>query len=375
MGIHSRVLPAFALTLGVALLFSSLVLAAPKGAPGLHFDGRELFQADCAACHGADAKGKVPASSLGFAFKMPDFTDCSFASREPDVDWLSSIHRGGRARAFPRAMPAWDQALNEEEMKAIVDYLRSFCTASGYPRGEFNLPLAMYTEKAFPEDEALVQTEIATHGPTNSKTTAVFEKRIGKRSQIEINLPYEAIDSGQGTKKGIGDVGVAWKQTVLADVDRGTIISLLGEAVLPTGSERKGLGDGVVSIETHALFAKLLPSNFFLQGDVFGAFPTGHHLPTTGEAHLAFGRTFAEDHGWGRSWSPQVEFLAAHDFTHGAGVDLDIVPQLQVSLSRRQHILFSSGVRLPINHSRERKPAFVAYLIWDWYDAGLFSGW
>ena len=168
---------------------------------------------------------------------------------------------------------------------------------------------------------------------------------------------------------------MAWKQNLYANVDRGSIFSVLGEAVLPTGDYRRGLGQGVVSFETHALFAQMLPKDFFLQGDVFGSFPTGKQLPNEMQAHFALGRTFAEDGGWGRAWTPQVEFLSAHDFSPRAGVDMDIVPQLQVSISRRQHILFSAGERIPLNNTAARKPQTVFYLIWDWYDAGLFQGW
>ncbi len=361
--------------LGLLLLLPLLIAAAPE--KQLQPDGRLLFQQNCAACHGNNGAGDRKASDIGFDIKMPDFTDCSFASREADTDWLSSMHRGGRARAFPHAMPAFDQALTEDEMQAIVKFLRGKCVKSGWPRGEFNLPLAMFTEKAFPEDEALNITTFSNGGPRAITSTSIFEKRFGARGQLEVNLPFSSIDGGPGigTQTGIGDIGVAWKQNLLADVDSGTIFSALGEVVLPTGSAKRGLGQGTYSFETHALFAQFLPNDFFLQGDVFGSFPAGKGLPNEAQAHFALGRTFAQDDGWGRSWSPQVELLAAHAFTPGAQVDWDIVPQLQVSLSRRQHILASFGERVPLNNTGDRKPQFVFYLIWDWYDAGLLNGW
>jgi len=46
--------------------------------------GRQLYDASCAACHGADGAG-VPASRLGFETPVPDFTDCSFATPEADA--------------------------------------------------------------------------------------------------------------------------------------------------------------------------------------------------------------------------------------------------------------------------------------------------
>ena len=50
-------------------------------------DGRALYEAACANCHGIDGAGADP-TFLAFEEAMPDFTDCSFASREPDADWV-----------------------------------------------------------------------------------------------------------------------------------------------------------------------------------------------------------------------------------------------------------------------------------------------
>jgi hypothetical protein len=48
---------------------------------------------------------------------------------------------------------------------------------------------------------------------------------------------------------------------------------------------------------------------------------------------------------------------------------------MQVTLSRRQHIMISGGVRLPVNERGERRAQVVAYFLWDWFDGGLFEGW
>lgn len=373
----------------IACIFAAVMLFAPMAAhagaaqtaaaqAAAPMDGAALFQANCAACHGETAAGDRKASDIGFPIKMPNFTDCSFANREANTDWLSSIHRGGRARGFPRVMPAFDQALSEEEMQAIVDYLRAKCTKSAWPRGEFNLPLAMYTEKAFPEDEVLNITSFNTSGPHAMTSTSILEKRLGATTQLEVNLPFESIAEGPGKRShaGIGDMGVALKQNLLADVDSGTIFSALGEVVMPTGSAQNGLGNGTFSFETHALFAQIM-GDWFLQGDVFGAWPAGKGLDNELHGNFALGRTFAQDDGWGRSWSPQVELLTTQPLASGEKLQWDVVPQLQVSLSSRQHILASIGERIPLNDRGfpDRKPQLVFYLIWDWYDAGLLQGW
>jgi hypothetical protein len=46
--------------------------------------------------------------------------------------------------------------------------VRTFCASDAWPRGELNLPRALVTEKAFPEDEAVLTTSVATSGPGRS---------------------------------------------------------------------------------------------------------------------------------------------------------------------------------------------------------------
>jgi hypothetical protein len=58
----------------------------------------------------------------------------------------------------------------------------------------------------------------------------------------------------------------------------------------------------------------------------------------------------------------------------GASI-VDVVPQMQVSLSKLQHVLLNVGVRIPVNERRERHPQILTYLLWDWFDGGLFEFW
>jgi mono/diheme cytochrome c family protein len=340
-------------------------------------NGRMLFEANCATCHGLDGRGTRTKAEVGFELPMPNFADCSFATREADADWSSTIHRGGPQRAFPRVMPAFDKALSDDEIDAIIGYMRTFCSDPRWVSGEFNFALGLFTEKAFVEDELVWTTAIDTRGRTAIGSQFVYEKRFGPTGQLEVTLPFGLMDPGAGfgTRGGLGDVGLAWKQNVYQDREQGGIVSLLGEMVLPTGNERYGLGAGSLAFETHALFAQMLPDDFVFQGQVFGSFPvrTGH--PDEAGWRFNIGKTFAEDEGYGRAWTPMVELLGAHEFANGAKTEWDIVPQMQVSLSTRQHILVNAGARIPLNEASVRNTQFVFYFIWDWYDGGLFEAW
>jgi hypothetical protein len=70
-----------------------------------------------------------------------------------------------------------------------------------------------------------------------------------------------------------------------------------------------------------------------------------------------------------------VEFLAGRELSDGESTAWDIVPQLQVSLSQRQHILLNAGVRVPLTSRGERDVQVLAYFLWDWFDGGLLEGW
>ena len=136
------------LPVGAALVTLVLVAGAPVDAtPDPDRVGREIFETTCAACHGMDGTGS-PGSQVGFDTPLPDFTDCSFASREPDADWVGVATEGGPTRGFHHTMPAFGVARTTEELQAALDYIRTFWGDPSWPRGELNYPRAMYTEKA-----------------------------------------------------------------------------------------------------------------------------------------------------------------------------------------------------------------------------------
>jgi mono/diheme cytochrome c family protein len=362
------------IAIGTALSALAAVAAVSAPAPP---DGHAIWLANCATCHGVEGRGDRKPAEVGFTLPMPNFSDCSFATREADLDWSSTIHKGGPQRAFPRIMPAFEDALTDDEIDAVIGYMRTFCRDPRWVRGEFNFALGLFTEKAFPEDELSWTTAIDTKAPNNIASQFVFEKRFGPTGQLEVTLPFGRVDGGMGIGKngGIGDVGFAWKQNVIADVDAGTILSLLGEMVLPTGSEKKGLGTGSMSFETHALVGQALPDDFVFQGQIFAAFPLRQNQTQELGINLNLQKTFAEEGGYGRAWTPAIELLGRQDMASGARTDWDIVPQMQVSLSTLQHILFSAGYRIPVTNTSQRSGQVVFYFIWDWYDGGLLSGW
>jgi mono/diheme cytochrome c family protein len=87
--------------------------------------GRALCEAGCASCHGSDGRGAP--EHLSLEVPTPNFTDCSFAAREPDADWAAVVHEGGPTRGFAANMPAFGAAFTRQEIQLILDYVRTFC--------------------------------------------------------------------------------------------------------------------------------------------------------------------------------------------------------------------------------------------------------
>jgi len=66
---------------------------------------------------------------VGFDTPLPDFTDCEFTTPEPDPDWISVVHFGGDVRALDRRMPAFVDALSDDDIDRVIEYVRTFCRA------------------------------------------------------------------------------------------------------------------------------------------------------------------------------------------------------------------------------------------------------
>lgn len=336
--------------------------------------GALLYAVACAACHGPDGRGRSQ-DQVGFDVPLPDFTDCEFAEREPDADWYAIIHEGGPTRGFDEMMPALGAALSGEQIQSVLDHVRSFCSDKSWPRGELNLPRALVTEKAYPEDEAVITTVVAAEGPGSVTNELLYEKRFGARSQIEISVPLGLRDTGaEDWDAGFGDLALAVKHALIHSLASGSILTLGGEVVLPTGDEERGFGKGTTILEPFLAFGQILPGEAFVQVQTLGEFPLDSDVESEAAVRAALGRTWTTG-PFGRAWTPMVEILGVRELESGADTNWDLVPQFQVTLNTRQHVMANLGVRLPLTNADERETEVLFYLLWDWFDGGFLEGW
>lgn len=364
--------------LGVVLLLAATAAAVDTSPT----TGRAIYRAACSSCHGADGRG-APPSLMGFPTPVPDFTDCDFAAREPDSDWVGIGYEGGPSRGFSEMMPAFQGVLTVEQVQLAVNHIRTFCTDDRWPRGDLNLPRALITGKAFPEDEAVMTTLIDAEGEGAILNKIVYEQRFGPKSMWEIVVPFgwleteNTIDDDGSTRwtSSMGDIAFAVKHTLFHSFEKGRIVSVAGELILPTGDAELGFGNGTTVFEPMILWGQILPSDFFLHTQ-FGLELTADKEKAENAAFLRAALGWSTTTGeFGRAWSPMLGLTAGREFAGDANIRYSIVPQIQITLNKRQHIMFNFGLRVPLNEREVRTTQVVFYILWDWFDGTLLEGW
>jgi len=80
--------------------------------------GRKVYQDRCVLCHGAEGKGDGVAAA-GLNPKPRNHTDGAYMSTRTDEDLIGVIRNG------KGGMPAWGSILSEQEIQAVLKYVRS----------------------------------------------------------------------------------------------------------------------------------------------------------------------------------------------------------------------------------------------------------
>jgi cytochrome c553 len=339
--------------------------------------GKQIYDSACVACHGSDGRGTPKAMS---AFTppdtFPDFTRCDQTTAEVDTAYKAVIVHGGPTRGFSQIMPSFGEALSSQDIDDVIAYLRKFCNSPHWPRGELNLPRAIVTEKAYPEDEEVISTAVNVQGRPRNESHIIHEQRFGVNNQIEVDVPITVQDEKHVWYGGVGDVTLAVKRVMASSLRTGSILSLQGGFLLPSGNRSRGFGSGTTTFEPFAAFDQLFRTDTFIQLQLGADLPFHTDIaPQSIFFNSAVGQSFAADHGLGRLWTPMCEVIANRDLTDAAKTDWDVLPQVQVTISKRQHIRGDIGLRIPATNTAGRQKQLMFYLLWDWADGKLTQGW
>jgi mono/diheme cytochrome c family protein len=107
-----------AITLMAAFLM--IGLRAPAQAQGSAVNGQAIFHNRCAVCHGAQADGR---SNLARIMQPPPAN--LRASTLSDDEQALIVRQGGAAMGRSPNMPEWRVELTDEELTAVLIFIRS----------------------------------------------------------------------------------------------------------------------------------------------------------------------------------------------------------------------------------------------------------
>jgi mono/diheme cytochrome c family protein len=154
--------------------------------------GGELYQANCAQCHGTGGKGDGPMAA-NLASAPRDFTDQAFMAEYSAAAMFGIISQG-----VDPVMPAYASQLDESEVWAITDYLRSLT----------------FAPQELPDQQAQVE---ATASPAVEATEAVEEPGL----PTEVSQP-----EGTPSPAGLGTVIVTLVNGSGGEVPADTTVTL-----------------------------------------------------------------------------------------------------------------------------------------------------
>ncbi len=108
--------------------------------PATGAPARALYDAHCAVCHGSTGKGDGPGATV-LRQVMPDFTNSAAMGAASDRFLFEIIKKGSSQFGRSNAMPSWGMRLSDEQIRALVVYIRSLApgTSAG-PRERKETP-------------------------------------------------------------------------------------------------------------------------------------------------------------------------------------------------------------------------------------------
>ena len=322
-----------------------------------------------------DGKGS-PRTTVGFDTPLPDFTDCAFATAEADVDWHAVVHEGGRIRGLARHMPAFGDALTRSQI-AAADRLRPpFLRRTRVAARRPELSARLLHRKSVSRERG------GLHEHDHARRRCRGRQRARLRAALRRPQPDRGGRAGRrrpnqedGWNGGLGDVALAFRRTFLANVADGHDCRGRRGSGVPDrrcGSrprQRLPRVRAVRDVRTGAA-AQLVPADAWRTRDSVGYDQGARKRRTCGRRSASrTWRTAASD-GPGRRRS-----RCCWRTRSASDAEWDVVPQLQVSLSKIQHVVVAGGVRMPVNARDERGTAVVTYLLWDWFDGPFTSFW
>jgi len=140
--------------------------------------GEQIYQQNCATCHGDGGMGDGPAG----AALDPSPSPVAHTSMMMGDDYLFwRISEGGLIDPFNSAMPAWKDALKEQARWDTINYLRALGSGRAVPQTELS------GRRFDPNEEAALRAEMLAQ--------AVEQKLITKAEAEAFDMVHAAMDN------------------------------------------------------------------------------------------------------------------------------------------------------------------------------------
>lgn len=104
------------IVLGAGLLLAGAVSARAA-------DAKEIYEKDCAKCHGVDGKGKT---KMGEKLGVKDYTDAKVQSEMKDDEMVKAVKEGVKEKGTDKTKMKAFNELSDADVKALVAYVRAF---------------------------------------------------------------------------------------------------------------------------------------------------------------------------------------------------------------------------------------------------------
>jgi len=152
--------------------------------------GEQLYQANCAGCHGESGKGDgVDAANLS----MPDLTSQAWMAERSAADFYQVISQGAEG-----GMPAYADQLSEEERWAISSFLRGLTFASPeQPAESQTAPTPSGEASAQPVETAQPATPAAEASQTLGTVSGAVVNASGGEVPDDLVLTLHGFDNMQ----------------------------------------------------------------------------------------------------------------------------------------------------------------------------------
>ena len=329
--------------------------------------GPEIYEQGCASCHGVDGRG---ATGTGVTVPLPDFTDCAFVTAESTANWMKLVQRGGPALGMSVQMPGFGDALSDDDIRAVLSYVRGFCHDARYPIGDLNYRRPVFVEKAFPEDEAVgASSFMSERGARAADAELAIEARVGARGQVEVAVPGALVDPDGGQRvAGVGDLGLMYKHVLVTAPEwAGSVLAAATALSVPTGNRRHGVGAGTTVVSPQLLSGHRL-------GPLVAQTQIVAELPVDGARSMLYRLALQAPLGPYKSdVVPALELEQRQGLDGGVHAATLLGPSLYVPLSRRGHVAIGVGGLLPVAGTRPFNWTVTGFFLWEYRDGPIWA--